>query len=104
MGINIFFLTYIEEMHKTNVQLYESVVHFLFFFFLLCSSLDVCMYHKTLFLFGGLLLVPQPGKAQSPNHWTTREFPHNTLYHSLVDVQFGANKNKATKNILTRAF
>ena len=36
MGINIFFLTYIEKMHKTNVQLYESVVHFLFFFFFFC--------------------------------------------------------------------
>ena len=75
-----------------------------FFFFLLCSSLDVCMYHKTFFFLFGGILAPQPVKAQSPNHWTTRKFPHNTLNHSLVGLQFGVNKNKATKNILTHAF
>ena len=39
------------------------------------------------------ILVPQPGiksrssavRAQSPNHWTTREFPHNIL---LLDSWF----------------
>ena len=59
----------------------------------MCVCVCVCVWFFGYAACG--ILVPQPGikprssavRAQSPNHWTTREFPHNILLLDTVDLE-----------------
>ena len=66
------------------------------FFFFFWSCREAC---EILVLRPGIEPVPLAVEAQSPNHWTAREFPHGLCYMFFLDSLLFKKRNYFFKSI-----